>query len=75
MTGLPTPQPWLKLHIYSIVSPYVGKDESRSGDVSVPTDIVMKLTPLFKNDHNVRSDNYYTSLDFWLCLQNKLACS
>jgi len=36
---------------------YVGKDESRSGDVSVPTDIVMKLMmPLFKNGHNVTSD-------------------
>ena len=28
---------------------YVGKDESRSDDVSVPTDVVMKLMmPLFK---------------------------
>ena len=34
--------------------PYVGKDKSRSGDVSVPTDIVMKLMmPLFKKGHNV----------------------
>ena len=48
--------------------PYIGKDESRSDDVSVPTDVVMKLMmPLFKNGHNVTSDNYFTSLD--LCLR------
>ena len=47
---------------------YVGKDESRSDDVSVPTDVVMKLMmPLFKKGHNVTSDNYLTSLD--LCLR------
>ena len=44
--------------------PYVGKDESRSGDVSVPTDVVMKLMMLlFNKDHNVTSGNYFTSLD------------
>ena len=48
--------------------PYVGKDESRSGDVSVPIDVVMKLmAPLFKKGHKVTSDNYFTSLD--LCLR------
>ena len=44
--------------------PYVGKDESRSGDVSVPNDVVIKLImSLFKKDHNVTNDNYITSLD------------
>ena len=47
---------------------YVGKDESRSGDVSVPTDVARKLMmPLFKKGHNVTSDNYFTSFD--LCLR------
>ena len=41
-------------------SPYVGKDESRRGDVNVPTDVVMKLmTPLFKKGINATSDNYF----------------
>ena len=55
--------------------PYVGKDESRSGNVSVPTDVVIKLMmPLFKKGHNVTSDNYFTSLD--LCLRlAKQGCS
>ena len=55
--------------------PYVEKDESKSGDVSVPTDVVMKLmTPLFKKSHKVTSDNYLTSLD--LCLRlAKQGCS
>ena len=48
--------------------PYVGKDESMSGDVSMPTDIVMKvMMPLFKKDHKVTSYNYFTPLD--LCLR------
>jgi len=39
--------------------PYVGKDESRSDDVSMPTNIEMKLMmPLFMNSHSVTSDNY-----------------
>ena len=55
--------------------PYVGKDESRSNDVSVPTDMVMKLMmPLFKKAHNVTSDNYFTSLDLCLWLA-KQGCS
>ena len=54
---------------------YVGKDESRSGDVSVPTGVVMKLMmPLFKKGHNVTSNNYFISLD--LCLRlAKQGCS
>ena len=52
----------------------VGKNESRSGDESMPSDIVMKLMmPLFKG-HNITSNNYFTSLD--LCLQlAKQVCS
>ena len=55
--------------------PFVGNDESRNGDVSVPIDVVMKLMmPLFKKAHNVTSENYFTSLD--LCLwQAKQSCS
>ena len=55
--------------------PYVGKDESRSGDVSVHTNVVMNLMmPLFKKGHNVTSDNHFTSLD--LCLRlAKQGCS
>ena len=34
--------------------PYVAKDESRNGNVSVPTEVMMKLMmPLFKKGHNV----------------------
>ena len=55
--------------------PYVGKDESRSGDVSVPTGVVMKLMMLlFKKGHNLTSDNYFTSLDLCLRLE-KQGCS
>ena len=54
---------------------YLGKDESRSGDVSVPTDVVMKLMmPLFKKSHNVTSNNYFTFLDLCLWLA-KQGCS
>ena len=54
---------------------YVGKDESRSGDVSVPTDVVMKfMMPILKMGHNETSDNYFTSL--YLCLRlAKQGCS
>ena len=49
--------------------PYLGKDSTRSGDVSVPTDVVMKLmSPLFKKGYNVTCDNYFTSLDLTLRL-------
>ena len=48
--------------------PYVEKDESRSVDVSVPNDVVIKLMmPLFKKGHNVTNENHFTSLD--LCLR------
>ena len=43
--------------------PYLGKNEARSNDVSVPTDIVLKLIdPLFKKGYNVTCGNYFTSL-------------
>ena len=52
--------------------PYVGKDESRSGDVGMPIDLVMKLMIFwFKQGHNVTTDDYFTLLDFcfWLAKQ------
>ena len=54
--------------------PYVGKNESRSGDVSVPIGVVMKLMmPLFRKGHDVTSDDYFTSLDLVCGSQNKAA--
>ena len=47
--------------------PYVGKDETRKADVSVPTDVVLKLmAPLF-----VTCNNFFTSLDLALRLEEK----
>ena len=41
--------------------PYLGKNEARSNDVSVPTDVVLKLMdPLFRKGDNVTCDNYFT---------------
>ena len=49
--------------------PYLGKNEARSNDVSVPTDVVLKLMdPLFKKSYNVTSDKYFTSLSLSLKL-------
>ena len=49
--------------------PYLGKNEARSKDVSVLTDVVLKLkNPLFKTGYNVTCDNYFTSLPFSLKL-------
>ena len=54
---------------------YLGKDWTRSGDASLPTDVVMKLTiPLFSQGFNVTCDNYFTFLDFLLRLA-KRQCS
>ena len=69
---------WMAIDVetkYSFNSfPYVGKEE-RSGDVSMPTDIVMKLMmPLFKKGLNVTSDNYLKSLDLSF-LRAKQGCS
>ena len=42
--------------------PHVGKDESRTGDVTMPNDVVIKLMVLlFKKGNNITSDNYFTS--------------
>ena len=52
--------------------PYVGKDETRNSNVSVPTDVVLKLmAPLFQRGYNVTCDNYFTSLDLALRLEEK----
>ena len=54
---------------------YLGKDEIMSDDISVPTDVVMKLIMLmFKKGHNVTGDNYFTSLDFCLRLAKQGCC-
>jgi len=42
---------------------YVGKDDRHSPDVSVPTDVVMKLGQIFQLDCIVTCDNFFTSLD------------
>ena len=55
--------------------PCLGKDSTRSRDVSAPTSVVMKLmSPLFKKGYNVTCDNYSTSLDLTLQLA-KQHCS
>ena len=55
--------------------PYSGKDLMRSGDASIPTDVVMTLmSPLFRQGFNVTCDNYFTSLNFSLRLA-KQHCS
>ena len=44
--------------------PYLGKVETRPGNVSVPTDVVLKLIhPFSKKGYNVTCDNFFTSLD------------
>jgi len=49
--------------------PYVSKDETRNSDVSVSTDVVLKLmAPLFQQGYNVICDNFFTSLDLALRL-------
>ena len=54
---------------------YLGKDWTRSGDASLPTDVVMKLMiPLFSQGFNVTCDNYFISLDLLLRLA-KRQCS
>ena len=41
--------------------PYLGKNEARSIDVSILTDVVLKLMdPLFKKGYNVTCNNYFT---------------
>ena len=54
---------------------YLGKDWTRRGDASLPTDVVMKLMiPLFSQGFNVTCDNYFTSLNLLLRLA-KRQCS
>ena len=43
--------------------PHVGNDDTSSSDMSVLTDVVLKLmAPLFQWGYNVTCDNYFTSL-------------
>ena len=52
--------------------PYVGNDDTRSSDMSVLADVVLKLmAPLFQQDYNVTYDNYFTSLGLALKLVEK----
>ena len=42
---------------------YLGKDDTRTSDMPVPTDVVLKLmAPLFQRGYNVTCDNYFASL-------------
>ena len=52
--------------------PYVGKDDTRSSNMSVPTDVILKLMALhFQQGYNVTCDNYFTSLGLALKLAEK----
>ena len=52
--------------------PYVGKYETRNANVSVSTDEVLKLmAPLLGQEYNVTCDNFFTSLDLVLRLEEK----
>ena len=52
--------------------PYTGKDDTRSNDIPVLTDVVLKLmAPLFQRGYNVTCDNYFTSLGLALKLVEK----
>ena len=54
--------------------PYVGKDDTRSSDMPVPTDVVLNPTAtLFQRGYNVTCDNYFTSLGLALKLVEKSA--
>ena len=55
--------------------PYLGKDWTRSGDASLPTDVVIKLmSSLFRKDFNVTCDNYFNFFDLLLRIA-KRQCS
>ena len=46
---------------------YLGMDLTRSGDASLPMEVVMKLmSSLFGQGFNVTCDNYFTSLELSL---------
>ena len=51
--------------------PFVGKDDTKSSDMPVPTDVVLKLMAFFQRGYNVTCDNYFTSLDLVLKLVEK----
>ena len=54
---------------------FLGKNLTRSGDASLPTDVVIKLmSPLFRQGFNVTCSNYFTSFDLSLRLV-KQQCS
>ena len=53
--------------------PYLGKDEGRKSDISLPTHVVMTLMePLFGKGYNVTCNNYFTSVNLMknLCSKN-----
>ena len=51
---------------------YLGKDDTRSSDMHVPTDVLLKLmAPLFQRGFNVTCDNYFISVGFALKLVEK----
>ena len=53
--------------------PYEEKDNTRSSDMPVPTDAVLKLmAQLFQQGYNVTCDNCFTSLGLALKLERKL---
>ena len=57
--------------------PYLGKNEARSNDVSVPTDVVLKLMdPLFKKSYNVhlRQELYVIASFFETCSEQLQSC-
>ena len=63
---------WVAVDVENNGFPYVGKDDIRSSDMSVPTDVVLKLmAPLFQRDYNVTCGNYFTSLGLALKLAEK----
>ena len=54
--------------------PYLGKDLARSGDASMPTNVMKLMSPLFRQGFNVRCNNYFTSLDLLLRLTKQQCC-
>jgi len=63
----------IQQHTAKLVVVFISSKRNH-GDVSVPTDVVMKLMmPLFNNGHNITIGNYFTSLDLCLRLANKAA--
>ena len=62
-------------YLYNGFPNYLVKDLTKSGDASLPTDVIMKLMiPLFRKGFHVTCDNYFTFLDLSLRL-TKRQCS